>query len=233
MRKNKKEIPSSKKCTSCKIVRRINEFAKTSEGYIRHVCRKCEYGKRNRISVVWSGMKSRCYRKKDKYYKDYGGRGIRVCEEWIKSSKPFIAWSMANGWRKDLKIDRIDVNGDYSPENCRYVTNKVNCRNKRNTIYVTYNGETKSLKEWAEEKDLGYPVLRKRLSLGCPIENLFDEYKRKQFLYEFNGVKKKLHQWAKYYGISRDRVNDRYWRGYRGEELFRKEYLPNRKKPLS
>lgn len=90
-----------------------------------------------RLHVVWRGMKQRCSNPSSNSYKNYGGRGITVCEEW-QEFKPFYEWAMANGFdesakRGDCTIDRIDVNGNYEPSNCRWVTQKVQCSNKRNT----------------------------------------------------------------------------------------------------
>ncbi len=75
-------------------------------------------------------MKRRCYNQKFKQYKDYGGRGIRVCDEWLKSFKNFYDWAMANGFREDLQIDRIDNDGNYEPSNCRWVSAKENANNR-------------------------------------------------------------------------------------------------------
>lgn len=85
---------------------------------------------------ILTGMKGRCYNRKNEKYPRYGGRGITICQLWREDPEAFITWALANGWEKGLEIDRIDNDGPYSPDNCRFVTRKVNQRNKSNTIMV-------------------------------------------------------------------------------------------------
>ena len=80
-------------------------------------------------------MRSRCYSKNNPAYKYYGGRGIRVCDEWMQDVDAFIDWSLENGYKNDLQIDRIDNDGDYKPSNCRWVSAGVNCKNKSVPFY--------------------------------------------------------------------------------------------------
>lgn len=86
---------------------------------------------RTPLHLMWKGMKSRCYNKNMQNYKHYGGRGITVCDEWRNDFKAFYDFAMANGWEKGLEIDRTNNDLGYSPENCRFVTHKVNCNNRR------------------------------------------------------------------------------------------------------
>lgn len=104
-------------------------------------------------------MKSRCYNKNNKKYKDYGGRGIKVCDKWKNNFIIFYNWSIENGYNNTAKrgectIDRINNNGNYCPENCRWVNNKTQARNTRNNHNITINGKTKTLSEWVEV----YPI---------------------------------------------------------------------------
>lgn len=85
------------------------------------------------VIQIWWSMKKRVYSTWHKRYKDYGGRGITICDEWKNSYENFYRWALANGWQKGLQIDRIDNDGNYEPSNCRWVTNKENCQNRRTT----------------------------------------------------------------------------------------------------
>lgn len=121
------------------------------------------------IYEKWTFMKSRCYYTNNDSYTDYGGRGIVVCDEWIDTENGFINfynWSINNGWAKDLTLDRIDNNGKYCPENCRWATLKEQANNKRNTVYLEYNDIKLSLSEWAEKLDVPRYILKERRSLG-------------------------------------------------------------------
>lgn len=87
----------------------------------------------HRLYNIWTNMKQRCRNRKNPDFKNYGGRGIKVCEEWLGSFKAFYAWALANGYRENLSIDRIDVNGNYEPSNCRWATALEQRHNRRDT----------------------------------------------------------------------------------------------------
>ena len=97
----------------------------------------------------WSAMRRRCNTESTGNYYLYGGRGITVCEEW-KDYLAFRAWALANGYADDLSLDRVDVNGDYCPDNCRWVDRKRQARNRRNTIFVEYEGARVPLADLSE-----------------------------------------------------------------------------------
>lgn len=117
-------------------------------------------------------MLSRCYNEKDREYHNYGGRGIKVCDRWKNSFELFYK-DMGKAPPRTT-IDRMDNNGGYSPENCRWATNYTQSRNRRNNYNVTYNGKTLCLSDWAVKLDIPYPTLRKRLKyLGWTVDEAF------------------------------------------------------------
>lgn len=131
-----------------------------------------------RINSTYRKMKQRCLSESDKRYKDYGGRGIKVCDEWLGDDgfNRFYEWSMANGYSDNLTIDRIDVNGNYEPSNCRWVTNLEQSKNTRRSVKITYQGKTMILKDWSRELGIPYETLRNRiLKFGWSIERAFTE----------------------------------------------------------
>jgi len=94
-------------------------------------------------------MKRRCYDPNAKGYHRYGGRGIEVCDEWRDNVDAFVQWAEANGYQRGLEIDREDNDGNYTPENCRWVTKIENVNNKGNNVNITVDGITKTLTQWA------------------------------------------------------------------------------------
>jgi hypothetical protein len=109
---------------------------------------------------TWTGMLDRCNNKKTPSYRDYGGRGIQVCESW----KKFENFYKDMGKRpKGTSIDRIDVNGDYCSENCRWATRQIQNNNTRKNKYITHNGETKTLSEWSRVYNIPVWKLSQRM----------------------------------------------------------------------
>jgi hypothetical protein len=118
---------------------------------------------------VWKNMLTRCENAKCKSYKDYGGRGITICEEW-HDPKVFLQWAIENGYREGLELDRIDTNGGYCAENCRFILRIDNAHNKRNNRFLTVNGETKTMSEWARETGCNITTILARLKTGMAPE---------------------------------------------------------------
>lgn len=106
--------------------------------------------KGTRMYGIYAGMKDRCLNSNNKNYHNYGGRGINICDQWKNDIKAFYDWSMVNGYRNDLSIDRIDNDKGYSPRNCRWATPKEQMRNTRKNSIVKYKGKTRCLAEWSD-----------------------------------------------------------------------------------
>lgn len=110
---------------------------------------------KTRLYGIWAGMKKRCQNPKATNYSDYGGRGICVYEEW-EYYPAFRDWALLNGYDDEKSIDRIDNDGDYRPDNCRWATRKEQCNNRRSNVYWTYADETYTIAEWAEILNVSY-----------------------------------------------------------------------------
>lgn len=121
-----------------------------------YYCRsKCKQGG-TRLETIYRKMKSRCNNPHNVKYPIYGGRGIKMCEEWQKNSKLFYQWAMQNGYKDNLTIERIDVNGDYEPNNCKFATYKEQANNTRRNHFVEINGTRKTIAQWAEHYKMSY-----------------------------------------------------------------------------
>lgn len=129
----------------------------------------------SRLYNVWQAMKSRCYYEKSEMFKHYGGRGITVCDEWKNSFISFYDWSIKNGYdenaeRGQCTIDRIDVNGNYEPNNCRWATIKQQANNTRRNHLIKYNGKTQTVSQWANELGVEPDSIFSRLQKGFTEE---------------------------------------------------------------
>lgn len=119
---------------------------------------------------VYNQMVARCSSPRNHAYQNYGGRGIKVCDEWLNDRATFFSWAKANGYSPGLSIDRIDNNGDYSPENCRLVTRSIQNNNKRSNHPVVLNGELMSLADACRKIGAKYSTIRSRLRSGWTVE---------------------------------------------------------------
>ena len=135
-------------------------------------------GKTTRLANIYSNMKNRCYNKRDQKYKNWGGRGITVCDEWMnqetikgvrhgitKGWTAFKKWAESNGYADNLTLDRIDNNKGYSPENCRWVPMKEQANNTRRNIYITYKGKTQTVTQWSEELNISRGLVYNRIKI--------------------------------------------------------------------
>lgn len=131
-------------------------------------------GTHTRIYRIYCGMKERCCNPTCDAYHHYGGRGIKICDEWLGENgfKTFREWALSHGYEENLSIDRIDNDGDYCPENCRWVDVKTQSNNKRDNIYLEYNGEVHTAIEWSEILEISYSRILDRVKNGESIEDI-------------------------------------------------------------
>ena len=132
---------------------------------------------------VWEHIIQRCNNPKNERYKNYGGRGIKVCDQWqgMYGSLNFYIWALNNGYDDTLSIDRIDVNGNYEPNNCRWATEKEQQNNRTNNHLITFDGRTQTLQMWADEYGIYKRTLLSRLEKGMPIDVALTIKKHKRY----------------------------------------------------
>ena len=131
--------------------------------------------RRHPLYGIWNAMNQRCNNPNVGAYPHYGGRGIKVCEEW-GSFEAFYKWSVANGWAEGLSIDRIDNDGNYCPENCRWTDIYTQANNTSSNRFITYNGKTQTEAQWAKELGMNKYTLSSRINLrGWSIERAFTQ----------------------------------------------------------
>lgn len=150
-----------------------NNHSKTC-GCSRSTISKGYRNKNIRIYNIYQNMKQRCYDKNAKSYKNYGARGIIVCKEWLEDYELFYNWAINNGYKNNLSIDRVDVNGNYEPSNCRWATREQQANNTRNSRYITYNNCTKTLAEWAKILKMSQQKLRYRI-INWDLDKAFNK----------------------------------------------------------
>lgn len=128
---------------------------------------------KTRLYKIYNGMKSRCYCENFTDYQDYGGRGIYMSDEWLGENgfENFYKWAVNNGYSRELSIDRIDVNGNYEPSNCRWADDIMQANNKRNNHYLVYDGRKQTIAQWAREYGMSYSMLCNRIRRGWSIED--------------------------------------------------------------
>ena len=115
-----------------------------------------------RLYRIWGNMKTRCYNPNCKEYDRYGGRGIKICSEWIDDFATFENWAYANGYREYLSIDRINNDKGYDPDNCRWADQHTQTRNTSKVNFIEIEGEVKTLAEWAESSGVPYSAVKSR-----------------------------------------------------------------------
>lgn len=146
---------------------------------------------------TWLGMRQRCFDKNQSHYKYYGGKGVTMCKEWMNDYSEFYKWSMNNGASKELTIDRIDNNGNYEPNNCRWVDSITQANNKTQNRIIEYNGKKLTVMQWSRYTGIGEGTIRKRLDdYGYTIAEAlgFESHNKRQ--YDRNNRRKKVEQYS-------------------------------------
>lgn len=183
----------------------------------------------NRLNNIYRGMKTRCYNSKRQEYYRYGGRGITVCKEWLASDhkthkgwKSFEKWSLENGYAENKTLDRIDNNKGYSPENCRWVDIKTQANNKTNNHFITYKGNTKTIKQWAEDFGINEHTLGTRIRKNNQTtENIFSNKNLRLRMITYNNKTQSLKDWCRELQLNYYTVHCRITRrGWTIEEAF-------------
>lgn len=128
----------------------------------------------SRLYSIYTGMLKRCRQKTTNGYERYGGRGIGVCDEWkgAHGFEHFRDWAQANGYSENLTLDRIDVNGNYRPDNCKWSTPEEQCNNRRNNVWLEYCGERHTLSQWARILNIPKATLQARYRKGWSTEDV-------------------------------------------------------------
>ena len=146
--------------------------------YNSYLCQKRNFkhgdsirGHKTKLYNIWIEMRRRCYTKSCKSYKDYGGRGITICDEW-STFPPFKEWAINNGYKEGLSIERINVNDNYSPLNCIWIPKNQQSKNRRTSHFITYNGKTQTISEWSRELGISRGTILNRLNKNLSLDEV-------------------------------------------------------------
>ena len=173
---NKIEVESDKLVTgntkSCNCLHK----AATKQNIKRAIESQTKYKTKEEKDIMhkFLQMKNRCYNPRSRAYINYGARGIKICEKWLKNPFSFFEWSINHEYKKGLTIDRIDVNGNYEPSNCRWITNLQQQNNKRNNHYLEYNGEKHTIAEWSRITQIPASTISDRIRRNFTIEKILN-----------------------------------------------------------
>lgn len=179
----------------------------------------------SRLYNIWDSMKQRCTNPKRQDYKNYGGKGIKVCNEWLDFTN-FYEWAMLSGYESTLTIERIDYTQDYNPNNCKWIPIKDQARNKSQNRLVTIKGETKILAEWAEIAGISPKAFRYRLEANWEEDDLLLPVGVQHKYYTIEGETKRIGEWSKEYGIQNSTIIKRIEEGKTTkEEIFKKRKI--------
>lgn len=176
-----------------------------------------------RLYRIWSAMKQRCGNPKAKGYSNYGGRGITFCDDW-KCFDPFCSWALHNGYSDDLTLERIDVNGNYNPDNCKWIPLTEQTKNTRSNYInkmLTVDGVTKSYAEWAKGVGITPRRLYRRMQRGMsPKTAVTQPCNQRGKQITVNGETHNVTEWSKIKGVGRKVYSDRKRHGLSDEQAI-------------
>ena len=189
-----------------------------------------------RLYSIYNGMKQRCNNPHSMNYSHYGGRGISVCDEWKQDFDPFCIWALTHGYKDGLTLERIDVNGNYCPDNCTWIPLSDQLKNTtQNYInkHLTVNGVTKSFAEWAANCGITPRRLYWRIKRGTPLEEAVTRPNNQRGkCVTINGEKKTVPEWCKIYGVSKSAYLARVRHGLTPEQALTLPKVQGRKHKL-
>lgn len=189
--------------------------------------KKNEKSYRKILRARYDKMKARCYNPNSGVYKHYGGRGIKVCEEWKDSFDNYYNWSIKNGFHPDLTIDRIDVDGNYEPSNCRWATWTTQARNKTNSLIIEYEGKEYMVYQLSEMTGISEGTLYHRIKKGWTIPEILENPVNFYYIYlEHNGVTKTLSEWERECGIGASTLKKRMESGWSSYDILNEPINP-------
>ena len=169
-----------------------------------------EHDTKNRLYRIWSEMKRRCENSDRHNYRNYGGRGIKVCQEWKSSFETFREWALNNGYSDELSIDRIDNGGNYEPSNCHWVTDKEQANNKRSNKLIAYKGEKHTLAQWCYIFGLDYSVVYMRLYRNhLSFEEAIKKGNKVERKLTFKGKTQSMSEWTRELGFKKNTLYNR------------------------
>lgn len=201
---------------------KFKEFLKIPTGY--NMTKTTHGQAHSRIYNIWSNMKQRCYNEKSQAYHSYGGRGIIVCSEWHDFNN-FYKWAISHGYSDNLTIDRINVNGNYEPSNCRWISRAEQNKNRRDNVWLTYRNETYLQSEWEKIKGYKRGVIGNRLKRGWSVEQAItisvgNYYGKETKQYTINGVTYSQRELCRVYNIPESTFRNRLKRGLTVEQAI-------------
>ena len=207
-----KERSKSCGCYSSEVTTKMNKDRSIRDKYPHY----------KRIYSVYDGMRKRCYNENNNNYKYYGAKGVIICKEWLSDFMKFYHWSIENGYSPELTIDRIETHGIYEPDNCRWATQEVQDYNKRNTVYLEIDGESKTVLDWEKISGLSYSVLWQRYKIfGFRTKEEMFKPVRQVTKIIHNGIEKTLRQLHEETGLGIAILEWRNKQGLKDDELIK------------